>query len=489
MTKYFRMKKNISIHIIRLLAFIVMLTACNDYLEETPDNRVELNTLEKASQLLTSAYSDASYSFTEWMTDLVTYTLGTTKLLEHNQAYQWEVVTGLDQDTPTYFWNETYEAIAHANEVLALVDELPGEEARRRAVKGEALLTRAYGHFMLVNLFGKHYDPTTASKDLGVPYVDEPEREFIKEYSRNTVKEVYDRIEEDLLEGLELVNDAYYANSGKYHFNKNAALAFASRFYLFKGDLDNCINYSSRLLSNNPDAFVKDIAALLQERVNIEDYIRLYTSPQDPSNLLLIRQITRFPVNVGYWPDSEIYYGLFQNNPFGAEDIRADPAYRRGDNGITATKFEFLFERTSLTSNVGYYYTIALALRGEEVLLNRAESYTLQNRLNEAAADLQVLAKKRYGNNVALDVETISYYYSPITQNPQEAFLYYILDERAKEFIHEGLRWFDNKRYGFRIAHTLEDGSTITLESDDQRKVLQIPQAAIDVGNLKPNPR
>lgn len=481
------MKKNIGVHICGLLAFCVMLAACDDYLEEVPDNRVELNTLEKASQLLTNAYSSAGYNFTEWMGDMVTYTLGTTKRPEHNQSYQWEEVTGIEQDTPTNFWNSTYEAIAHANEVLAVVDNLPGEEARRSAVKGEALLTRAYGHFMLVNLFAKHYDASTASRDMGVPYVDEPETEFIKQYKRNSVKEVYDKVEKDLLEGLELVNDAYYANSGKYHFTKNAALAFASRFYLFRGDPDNCINYSSRLLAGNPEGFVKDITALQQQKVNTEDYIRLYTSPNDQSNLLLIRKVTNFHVNVAFWPDSEIYYGLFQNNPFRAEDIRADPAWVRGENGLSATKFEFLFERSSLTSNVGLNYTIVLAFRGEEVLLNRAESYVLQNRLDEALADLQVLARKRYGSDVSVTLEALQNYYR--TQNPQLDVLNYILNERMKEFMHEGLRWFDLKRYEFSINHRLQDGSVITLKSDDKRKLLQIPQAAIDVGGLKPNRR
>ncbi len=476
----------------RLLVSMIFLTACNDYLEETPDNRVDLNNLQKASQLLTNAYADAGYTFTEWMGDLVTYTVGTTKRPEHNQAYQWEEVIGIDQDTPTNFWNSTYQAIAHANEVLAVVDQLPGDEARRRAVKAEALLTRAYGHFMLVNLFAKHYDPETATSDLGVPFVAEPETEFLKEYRRNYVETVYNRIEEDMLAGLELVNDAFYANSGKYHFTKNAALAFASRYYLFKGDAENCIKYSSQMLGNSPDGFVKDIAALLQERVNTEDYVRLYTSPDDQSNLLLIRQVTNFHVSIAYWPDFELYSSLFQSNPFGAEDIRASreyPLYVRGENGVGAAKFEFLFERSSLTSNVGLNYTIVLAFRGEEVILNRAESYVRQNRLEEAIADLQVLARKRYGNDVVLDLATLQNYYSPITSDPQIAVLIYVLDERAKEFFHEGLRWFDIKRYEFTVRHLLEDGSTITLQSDDNRKVLQIPKAAQDVGGLEPNPR
>jgi len=256
----------------RFTLLLPLLAGCDNYLEENPDNRVELNSISKAAQLLTNSYSSASYGFTEWMGDNVSFTIGTQKLPNHQEAYNWEEFTQFTQDTPEYFWNSTYDAIAHANEVLAVLDDLPGDENRRDAVKGEALLTRAYGHFMLVNLFGKHYDPQTADRDLGVPYVEEPEQVFIKEYERNTVEEVYDLVERDLLEGLELVDDSFYANSGKYHFTRPAALAFASRFYLFKGDYENCVNYSNQLLGNDPSIYIKDIPNLLEQRVNTDDY-------------------------------------------------------------------------------------------------------------------------------------------------------------------------------------------------------------------------
>lgn len=38
--------------------------------------------------------------------------------------------------------------------------------------KGEALLTRAYHHFMLVNVFCKHYSEQTSATDLGIPYME-----------------------------------------------------------------------------------------------------------------------------------------------------------------------------------------------------------------------------------------------------------------------------------------------------------------------------
>jgi len=484
------MNKSFFTKISILITGIAFLTGCDNYLEENPDNRVELNTPEKAAQLLTNAYSGAAYTFTEWMGDNVTFTTGTTKLTEHVQLYEWEEVTSINQDTPSNFWTSTYDAIAHANEVLAVIDNLPGDEARKKAVKGEALLTRAYGHFMLVNLFAKHFNEETADDDLGIPYVEEPETEFIKKYTRASVEDVYDKVEDDLLAGLELVDESFYANSGKYHFTRNGALAFASRFYLFKGDYKKCIEYSSEMLGADPDVFIKDIGTLLAQSADSEDFIRSYASPTDQSNLLMIRNVTNYPVNVGFWPDQQLLFGIIDPNPWNANDVRISvryPIFVRGNNGLALAKYEFLFERSSLTSNVGLYYTIMPAFRGEEVLLNRAEAYIFDSKLSLALADLQVMVNNRYDGNRVINTTILRNYYG--TTNDRLNAFYFILDERRKEFMHEGLRWFDIKRFQIPVTHVLADGRTIELDADDNRQVLQIPQAAIDIGGLEPNPR
>jgi hypothetical protein len=306
------------------------------------------------------------------------------------------------------------------------------------------------------------------------------------------VEEVYDNIEADILAGLKLVDASFYANSGKYHFTREAALAFASRFYLFKGEWQKCIDYSTQMLGDDPTVFVKDIYGMLEQSSNDDDFIRRYTAPTERSNLLMIRQVTNFPVNVGFWPDFNIFQYLFYFNPFNSDDdarisTEGYPVYQRGDNGICVNKYEFLFERSSITSNVGTYYTIATAFHGEEVLLNRAEAYVQLNQVNLALADLQVLARKRYAPNVTVTANVLRAYYN--SSNNQLNALTYVLEERQKEFIHEGLRWFDIKRYGYSVRHLLQDGSIITLEATDKRKAIQIPQAAVDIGGLTPNER
>lgn len=482
-------------------------SSCDDFLSEAPDNRVALDNLDKAAQLLTNAYSSSSYAFTDWMTDNVQYTRGVTLRPNHQEAYEWKDFTAdpTTQDTPIHFWFEAYSAIAHSNEVLAVLSDLivESEEERKRkeAIESEALLTRAYGHFMLVNLFGKHFDPQTAASDPGVPYIETPETEFLVQYERNTVAEVYDKVERDLLRGIELVDDSFFANSGKYHFNQNAALAFASRFYLFKGDYVRCIQYSNELLGANPEAFIRDMTSdeFLAAGASIEGYPQLYTSPDLPGNFLLARKISLVQrTDFAHGPTEDFYNELFSLHPFqGVSDVRANPALVKGINGVFPLRYQSLFQRSSLNSNVGFPYNISIEFRGEEVLLNRIEANIFRNRLNDALSDLQTLVNRRYmvlnsdGSN-QISIALIRNFMSSLfgqAVNERVALLEFTLLEKRKEFLVQGMRWFDLKRYEVPVTHDLANGELITLEGDDLRKVFQIPTSAIEVGGLEPNPR
>jgi hypothetical protein len=54
--------------------------------------------------------------------------------------------------------------------------------------------------------------------------------------------------------------------------------------------------------------------------------------------------------------------------------------------------------------------------------------------------------------------------------------------------MHEGLRWWDIKRFGLEIPHTIYHQTTNVLLKDDKRKVVQIPEYALRAG-LEKNPR
>ncbi|MEQ8335951.1 MAG: RagB/SusD family nutrient uptake outer membrane protein [Cyclobacteriaceae bacterium] len=486
---------------------LIGVAGCDAFLDEPPDNRVTLDNLEKASQLLTNGYSVASPAFTDYMTDNVTFTQGTTIRQNHEQLFSWtDGTTGPDeQDSPEFFWNETYNAIAHANEVLAVINDIPTtteeERAHKDAIKGEARLIRAYGHFMLVNVFAPHYDPDNADTDLGIPYIKTPETTFLAKYERNTVAEVYEEIEDDLLRGLDLVNDNFYSNSGKYHFNRNAALAFASRFYLYRAadanDIQSCIRYSDQLLGSDPGSFVRDMTTdeFRNAKSSIDAYPQLYNSPDLQSNLLLMRKITLTHVPFfGHGIGRNEHSDLFALNPFtGSTDERENPALQMGINAVLPLRYEILFQRSSLNSNTGLYYCIAPIFRGEEVLLNRIEANTYFGNNTRAIADLQVFVERRYrGDDINITMEQLRSWFGAENDPDFTDFLIllnFVILERQKEFLLQGMRWFDIKRFGFEVVHITPTEGAILLEADDPRKALQIPQSAIDVGGLEPNAR
>ena len=190
-------------------------------------------------------------------------------------------------------------------------------------------------------------------------------------------------------------------------------------------------------------------------------------------------------------PTSTIYNDLFAQNPFpGTVDERQNPALVKGENAVFPIRYQNLFQRSSINSNVGFPYHIHLAFRGEEVLFNRMEALVERNRLNEAVRDFQVLVDHRYsGLEVTVSIEFLRAALGNPFWSDNRIMDFFVQLERRKEFIIQGLRWFDIKRFEIAVNHNQFDGSIISLDKKDRRKVLQIPKSAIEVGNLQPNQR
>lgn len=197
------------------------LASCADFLDTMPDNRAEVNTESKITNLLVSAYpSKTDVALTEMASDNAVDN-GSRYSIEdkaQEEAYLWKDITSTGNDSPKSYWDACYNAIASANQALKAIEEM-GNPANLQAQRGEALMCRAYGHFALANFFCLPYNPETAEHDLGIPYSDKPETEVAPSYQRGNMKDLYAKINEDIEEALPLVNDAIY-KVPKYHFNK-----------------------------------------------------------------------------------------------------------------------------------------------------------------------------------------------------------------------------------------------------------------------------
>jgi len=74
----------------------------------------------------------------------------------------------------------------------------------------------------------------------------------------------------------------------------------------------------------------------------------------------------------------------------------------------------------------------------------------------------------------------------------QASYIKAIAEAKRRDFLHEGLRWLDIKRFNLVVEHnTYENGQIAkknVLVKDDKRRALQIPQRASDNG-IEKNPR
>ena len=521
------MKKYIGFSII---ALGLTLTSCDDWLDKLPDNRMELQTPSDVSSLLVSAYPSAHPAYL-----LEMYSDNTDECVNPSwseasrfqaQAYKWEDITETGEDeSPQELWNKHYIAIASANAAIDLI-EGKGSPAEYTEQLGEALLCRAYAMFQLSTVFCKAYNPATASTDLGLPYPTHPEKVVGTVYTRGTMEDLYGQIDKDLQRGLPLVSSNY--SKPKFHFNTEAAKAFAARFYLYKGDFAKAITYATEVLGADPTAKARDWDAY--SALNMNDQIRpeAWVSADEKCNFLLQTVYSEWgaisgPYRLGdkYAHSYRITYDedIASKGPFGA----ANSTFKQRVWSNTALanlfhrKVPYEFEYTDLQAGIGYAHAEYAVFTTEQLLLERAEAYALSGELQKAVDDYNTIMKiyQNYPKTFTLKQIVDFYngvdYYTPkkatvkkhfvkpvytidAEGSDQEALLQAILHLRRIMEVGEGYRMQDVKRYGMVIYRRQTNTSftisavTDSLTVDDPRRAIQLPQDVITSG-LEPNDR
>lgn len=505
------------------LSAAVAFSSCDDFLDKMPDNRAEIDNESKVTSILVSAYPTITPAMMLEMASDNAMDNGsryTVESQDHEDAYLWNDITVTTNDAPKSFWDACYGAIAAANQALEAIEAL-GNPANLQAQRGEALLCRAFGHFQLANVFCVAYNPETADKDLGIPYSSAPETEVSPVYTRGTLKELYEKINDDIEEGLPLINDEIYSVP-KYHFNKKAAHAFAARFNLYYHNYDNVIKYANIVLGATPKKALKDWNKIVMETAaNWDARVDLYINASDPGNLLML------PANSswGYWYGP---YALGQRYGHAQDICKNETGRAIGmwgahanllpfknmwgfDQKLAVTKIGGYFQYIDKVNGIGYRKIVMVGFTADETLLCRAEAYALKNDLVSAVNDINIWLSTHTLGNLQVTKQDIVDFYGAIecmpldnstrtikkeinplgftvTAGEQEEIIQCLLHLRRIETIHDGLRFQDIKRYGIEISHNREGLENDVLTLDDPRRAIQLPQDVIDAG-LEANPR
>lgn len=515
------MKKNIYTVIVALF-IIIGFNACDSFLDVMPDNRTMLDSPQKIKDLLVTSYPTVNYALvTELSGDNLIDNRSESATLKTNaydrmdtEIFEWnDVSSSTGGDSPYSIWESYYQSIAAANQVIEAIEKLKetGDETNMDAQKGEALILRAYSHFMLVNIFAKTYKDETLSKsDLGITYMTQPEKQVLATYERNSVAEVYELIEKDIEDGYKLIKDEAY-EIPKYHFTTAATAAFATQFYLFKRDYPKVIEYADIVLgTGDPSAHLRDWSGVYS---NPETEASVYISADNPANLLLI-------------PTYSVYARRFARYRYAMNGTALNgtingagptwggrPPFLSGwvwtygqEYGLVIPKVDELFEYTDKVAGIGYPHIVRTEFTTDDVLLHRAEARIMMGEIDKAVQDLQFWNKSHNATTALTKENILSFYISSrtdfvmpfnttelspefIVTAEQKPYIDCVLHFKRLERLFEGYRWFDLKRFGIVITKKVgREKREITLPYDDDRRAIQIPQDVVGAG-LQPNPR
>lgn len=515
-------------------AAMLGMTACNDKLDELPDNRTDVNSPEKIAQLLTSGYPESTPAeicelYGDNFVDNNVCVPGAHKDADakfQEEAYKWEDIrnysTG-DDDTPYQVWEAYYKGIAvcnHAIDAMKKLSDDPARDIRLSAYWGEAHVLRAYLHFVLVNVFAESYQDDAANEEhKGIPYVTKSETVVNVDYSSNeflhNIKDTYALIEKDIVEGIDLIKDAAYSVPA-YHFNKRAANAFAARFYLFTRQYEKALSYADEALKVST---LRNWAILNTN--TIETCLRGYNDETLTCNYLIqstystqdrMLSACRYAINDGNasWGVESTKDVIYESGPCWSNRLPAFNGklykWRSGSEyGTWLFRVYEYFEYSDKIAGIGWVHMLYQPLTADETILVRAEAKLYLDDNAGAISDLSQWAASHQAPNpltltriknfyagknatkYAGDINPDKMGFEKILADDDLSVLYCILHFRRVETHYEGLRWFDIKRYGINIRHVYRNALDLNatadeLRYDDPRRVFQIPTNVINAG-------
>lgn len=515
--------------ILSLAAGMLALASCDSYLDKLPDDRAEVNSLDKAKKFLVSAYPNHSPNFVFFISGDNVSDNGVLYNAQPNQmnAYKWQPIETENSDDPKQVWNANYEAAAVANMAL---EALAGDEsADAQALRAEALLCRAFAMFQNANMFCMAWNDSKADEYLGIPY---PKVAGESVNERGTLRQTYENINADIEEALPLLNDGYLTVP-KYHFNQKAAYAFAARFNLFYQNWDKAIEYATKALGGNPSSLMRDMDSYAT-LAGVDDIHNKWIRSSENCNLMFVDAVSlNGRVNRGSSSYKRFCHNMdvLKSQTMWAKTPWSDVASSAAKNALQEARRMYGsdqavympsliedFEIKDKINQTGYAHVVDPVFTGDETILTRAEAYIMKKDYDKALADMNtwltahcdVTSPKFLTLTVdninttlnairmtevpsrAVSEESIKKPLNPqgftVEEGTQTNMIYTVLQMRRITTIYQGQRWLDIKRWGIEFTHHLDGEDNIVFKAGDLRGAIQLPYDVIEAG-LEPNPR
>lgn len=448
------MKKQITI--IATLAFFILFSSCEKFLDEkankrlsVPENLTDLQAMLDHFQVyntsdgMSGEPAATEYYYTD--VDIATRPEAERQLATWQKA---DVFLGSSD------WLFNYRAIYRSNAVLAIlkkIERTPVNAQQWDFIEAQAYFHRAKYYLMTAVVWSPAFEEATANSALGIPLrVDD---DFNVTASRATIASTYAAIFNDVKKSIRnLPANAQFLTRP----SKAAAYGLAARAFLTARKYEEALLYADSSLMIKSDLLdfntLTTTAAFPVPDKSIEVLHYSYSG-----SALLTNTRTKIAPEV---------VSLFEIN-----DLRRSIFLKDNGNGT----FNF---KGSYTGGA----TLFTGIGTDEVLLIRAECFARKNLLSQAMGDVNKLLRARYRRNTYVDK----------VATDQTTVLTTILLERRKQLLFRGVRWSDIKRLnkenaGIELRRAM-NGVNYSLTPNSAGFALPIPYDVIELSGMPQNP-
>lgn len=446
------------------IAISLIIAGCGKYTDITPKGQNLLNRAADLDLLMNVDYSGNAFNCTRQAildNDMYLQAINVPNTISSGVLTMNKVLLTYDEsanranlvltDAP---YEGLYKIISTvSNIVVANADKASGDATLLKQLKAEAYVSRAYLHYLLVNIYAKAYAPGSAATDGGIPYVNNID--FVAINTKNTVKEVYDNMLSDINTALAL--DALPDQPRNYmRIGKGFAYGVKAKLLL------SMRNYAEALTATNE--------ALKYNNV-LEDHRPLLTAP--PGARMLTRVGLTAEDNIFYAFNSNFYPTTFTPS----YEILRD-WYEPGNiikDSTQTYNYQFGPLYVGLPNIPAWiapaYQSNAAGMTTSDLVLMKAECLIRTGKISEGMDEVNKIRIRRMAPYTALTASSEAAAMGYLQKTSRIEFLF-----TWRNFINMK-RWNREGKYPVVITRTL-NGVTYTLQPNSPLWVFPFPQSA-----------
>lgn len=342
-------------------------------------------------------------------------------------------------------WTAAYDVINIANTAISTLSVVKDAELKKQ-LEGEALFIRGIMHFELVRLYALPWGATADNSQLGVVIKIKPalnETEAFEKLPRNTVKQVYDQLINDLKKAVDLLPEENSKRVTKY-----TALAFLSRVYLQQADYANARDVANEIISSEYFSLNASVSAAFTNKDTKETIWEIQQNEQNNAGTANNGMATFFASLPGIGRADFRISASFVENSYPENDLRQSEWYYIGTGARPGNTY--CSKWSSFSQNIPI-------VRLAEIYLTRAEA--------------NLALGTNVGDTPGGDLAQVKNSLRTNSISPANPTLTDIRDERFIELAFEGQRIHDLRR--LRLP-------TGVFAWNSNRLVFPIPQREVD---------